>query len=84
MVKKAMKITELEHVIFELQEQLKMMSNMLLSKEDSLAQLRIDFLQEQARKRPVIDANLWLGAKLGFIIGICGSAIITLIIVALL
>lgn len=68
MTKKLTK-ADLEELL-ELQKiQLSMMEKMLLNNEDRNAKLQIDLLRIQTKKRPILDANLWLGLKIGFTLG---------------
>jgi len=84
MTKKLTK-TDLEQVVNEQHEQLTMMEKMLLNRNDRNSELHIALIEEQAKKRPVLDANLWLGLKIGWTIGFGVTAIIaTFIIIVLL
>ena len=83
MNKKSMKVSDMEQIIGEQQEQLGTMEKMLLNREDRNAQLHVQLLEEKSKKRPLIDANLWLGFKLGLAIGVSTALILALLLIAL-
>ena len=74
---------DLEQVVHEQKEQLNLMDKMLINKTDRTNELHIKLIEEQAKKRPILDANLWLGLKIGFTLGIVIPAIVLIVIVAL-
>ena len=71
---------ELEALLQEQEEQLKLMDKLLITKEERNMQSRIDLLDEQAKKRPLLDANLWLGLKIGLTVASVVTAILGLLI----
>jgi hypothetical protein len=83
MNKNSIKYAELEQIVHELREQLSTMDKMLLNKEDRNAQLHIELINEKAKKRPILDANLWLGFKIGATLGFGLTTILFIILIAL-
>ena len=83
MKKNQIKVDELEQIVLELREQLNTMDKMLLNREDRNAQLHIELLNEKAKKRPVLDANLWLGFKIGATLGFGLTTILFILLIAI-
>jgi len=69
-----MKKEELEQVVYEQQEQLGLMEKMLTQAQTRNAEIRIEALE--GAKRPLFDANIVLGFKIGLIVGITSVSVI--------
>ena len=83
MKKEKLTKSDLEQLVFELQEQLKTHDYMLMASEDRNNKQRIMIMEERFKKRPILDANLWLGLKIGLTLGSGITAILGILLLVL-